>query len=178
MLRQRDIAERYGVSPTPVREALSRLEAEGFVSAALHRGASVVRHEKARLEENYRIRATLEGLATEIAGPKLSLSDLDQLEQINAQLARCTRTNPAAIELNRQFHMTIYQASDSPLILASLRNLWRALEGGPRVDRPVQESAAQHAAIVAALRAGNSEEAVALVRHHILSATPVLKAKA
>jgi DNA-binding GntR family transcriptional regulator len=177
MLRQRDIAERYGVSPTPVREALSRLEAEGFVRGALHRGASVVQHEKARLLENYRIRATLEGLATEIAAPKLKVSELDHLEKLNADLSRSKRANPTAIEFNRAFHMTIYQATDSPMLVAMLRNLWRALDGGPRVDRPIQESVAQHAAIVAALRAGDAQGAAELVRHHILTATPLLKAE-
>jgi DNA-binding GntR family transcriptional regulator len=129
------------------------------------------------LQENYRIRATLEGLATEIAGPKLKVSELDHLEKLNADLSRSKRANPTAIELNRAFHMTIYQATDSPMLVAMLRNLWRALDGGPRVDRPIQESVAQHAAIVAALRAGDAQGAAELVRQHILTATPLLKAE-
>src|SRR6202030_4696543 len=67
VLRQRDLADRFRVSPTPVREALRQLETEGFVTNELHRGATVARAEDAMLQENQLIHAQLESLAAELA---------------------------------------------------------------------------------------------------------------
>src|ERR1700683_2497866 len=60
-LRQRDLAEQFDVSYTPVREALRRLESEGLVATDVHRGATVARTESEGLEENYRILDALGG---------------------------------------------------------------------------------------------------------------------
>ncbi len=62
-LRQRDLAERFDVSYTPVREALRRLESEGLVVTDVHRGATVAHTESEEMEENYRILAALESVA-------------------------------------------------------------------------------------------------------------------
>lgn len=173
VLRQREIASRFGVSPTPVREALSRLEVEGFITSTLHRGATVVRQERARVEENFRIRATLEALAVELAVPRLRDFDIMKLEAINKRIAKHKRVTEKVIALNRDFHMTIYEATDSPLLLTLIRHLWRALGGGPRVHRTLGESVKQHEEIIEALRNQDSSQAVALIRHHIISSAPV-----
>lgn len=174
VLRQREIATRFGVSPTPVREALSRLEVEGFVTSMLHRGATVVRQERARLEENFRIRATLEALAVELAVGRLTERDLTKLEAINKQISKHKRVTQKVVDLNRAFHMTIYEAMDSPLLLTLIRHLWRALSGGPRVHRPLQESVKQHAELIDALRRKDTTRASELTRYHIISSGPVL----
>jgi DNA-binding GntR family transcriptional regulator len=176
VLRQRDLAMRFGVSPTPVREALSRLEAEGFVTSELHRGATVVRKEESRVHENYVLRATLESLAVELATPRLGPEDLDKLSAINREIGRYKRVTPKVIELNRSFHMGIYQASELPLLMMLLQQLWAALGGGPRVDRSIEESVGQHEGILRALRERDAERAAELTGRHILSATPVLSA--
>ena len=69
-LRQRDLAEQFDVSYTPVREALRRLESEGLVVTDVHRGATVARTESQELEENYRILAALEALAGSLRWPR------------------------------------------------------------------------------------------------------------
>jgi DNA-binding GntR family transcriptional regulator len=171
VLRQRDIAERLGVSPTPVREALQRLEAEGFVVSEAHRGAMVVRSEDSRLYENALIRAALESLAAQLAAERAALRDLVELEETNEALAG--ETDPdLAVALNRRFHFGIYEAAGSTVILAQLNLLWLTLDGGPRVERPLSESVAQHRAILDALRRGDGEAAGDLTRRHILEAFP------
>lgn len=169
VLRQRDLAERLGVSPTPVREALRRLEAEGFVVTQPHRGASVVRSEDARLNENALIRAALEGLAAQLAAGRIDDEQLSQIERLHNELADAT-DDERRLELNRRLHFAVYSAAGSPVMLAQLRLLWRMLDGGPRVDRPLEESVAQHAQLIEALRARDGERAAAITRHHILSA--------
>ncbi len=165
-LRQRKVADLLGVSPTPVREALRRLEAEGFVIYSDHRSAMVVRSEDATLYENALIRAALESLGTEIATRKATQANLDELEALNDEYSRAE--GERVVELNRAFHFTIYEIAGSPVLKAQLNLLWRTLDGGPRVDRTLTESVAQHHKIIEAMRRGSDVEAGRLVRHHIL----------
>lgn len=169
-LRQRDVAEKLGVSPTPVREALRQLEAEGFVVYTAHSSAVVVRSEDATLYENALIRAALEALGTEIATRKATEDDLAELEAVNEEFAVADGSEAKA--LNRSFHFRIYEFAQSPVLKAQLNLLWRTLDGGPRVTRSQAESAAQHREIIAAMRAGDDAKAGELVRHHILDVAP------
>ena len=70
-LRQRDLAQRFGVSQTPVREAMRRLESEGLVIGDTHRGFTVVAPAVGRIEENFQIRAALESLGASLAARKI-----------------------------------------------------------------------------------------------------------
>jgi DNA-binding GntR family transcriptional regulator len=171
-LRQRDLAERFGISPTPVREALRRLEAEGLVVTDLHRGASVIEASLGAWIENYEIRAALEAVAAKFAAPRITEAQLDLLREINEQLAACSDQDPAASELNRRFHFQIYEASGSPALLALLRLLWSSFPnlGGPLRGRSVAESAEQHAQILDALARGDAAACERLVHEHILAA--------
>lgn len=169
-LRQRDVAEQLGVSPTPVREALRRLEAEGFVVYTAHSSAVVVRSEDAALYENALIRASLEALGTEIATRKATPEDIDGLEEINEQFAQAS--GEEAVSLNRQFHFEVYEIAQSPVLKAQLNLLWRTLDGGPRVPRSHEDSVAQHRLIIAAMRAGDDTGAGEIVRQHILEVAP------
>ena len=92
-LRQRDLAEQFDVSYTPVREALRRLESEGLVVTDVHRGAIVARAESEKLEENYRILAALEALAGGLAVAKITDDDIAEFRsrppRHAVQLAMC-----------------------------------------------------------------------------------------
>jgi DNA-binding GntR family transcriptional regulator len=170
LLRQRDLAEQFRVSPTPVREALRQLEAEGFVTNELHRGATVVRAEDARLEENFLIRAQLESLAASLAAAKVTDEDLENLESILAKLDACSPDDPTRTDLNRRFHFAIYTCAGSPMLLSLLNLLWRSLGGGPKVSRSPEESRAQHRDLLDALRKRDTELVGELTRLHIMGA--------
>jgi DNA-binding GntR family transcriptional regulator len=151
-LRQRDLAERFGVSATPVREALRWLESEGLLRYDAHKGSTVVQPEPGATREKYQIRAVLEGLATSLAAPKISDEDIRELESYNEQLADANRTPSQINDLNRTLHFRVYEMAGSPLLLALMRLLWQSFPQGPQVARPRDESVAEHKQLIEALR--------------------------
>jgi DNA-binding GntR family transcriptional regulator len=172
-LRQRDLAQRFGVSQTPVREAMRRLESEGLLVCDTHRGFTVVAPDEGRLEENFRIRAALESLGASLAARRIDASGLARLRGLNDQMRALADDDPAYSELNREFHFTVYEYSHSPLLLSLMRLLWASLHGGPRVTRTHAESARQHDEILAALAEGDAGVASARTYQHIMGADPV-----
>jgi DNA-binding GntR family transcriptional regulator len=156
-LRQRDLAEQFDVSYTPVREALRRLESEGLVVTDVHRGATVARTESEELEENYRILAALEALAGSLAVAKMTDGDLAEIEARYREVAACRPDDERLAELNRQFHFRVYECARSPMLLLLMRLLWRSFPDGPQAGRPHQESVQQHAEIVSALKERDSQ---------------------
>jgi DNA-binding GntR family transcriptional regulator len=172
-LRQRDLAERFGVSQTPVREAMRRLESEGLVIGDTHRGFTVVEPDYGRVEENFQIRAALESLAAALAARKIDADGIARLAALNDQIGRLDENDPRYLDLNREFHFTIYRYARSPLLMSLMRLMWASLDGGPKVRRTRAESARQHGRILAALRAGDAEAASAETYHHIMDAEPV-----
>jgi DNA-binding GntR family transcriptional regulator len=164
-LRQRDLAKRFNVSPTPVREALRRLESEGLVRYDVHRGATVIETDYPADEENFQIRAVLETLAVGLAAARISADDMDAIERLHRDLASRKEGDSDIRELNRAFHFRIYETAHSPLLMALLRLLWQSF---PPVIRPLKESVAQHAALVNALKARDRARAEELIRTHIL----------
>jgi DNA-binding GntR family transcriptional regulator len=174
-LRQRDLAARFNVSPTPVREALRRLESEGLVHYDVHRGARVIETDFEADEENFLIRAALERLAVELAADRVTEEDLEAMEALNARLAESELSDlgePTVAELNRQLHFQVYEAARSPLLLALLRLLWHSFPPSRHTTRSVEHSVRQHAEIIDALRARDSARAQAAITTHILEFRP------
>ena len=166
-LRQRDLAEQFDVSYTPVREALRRLESEGLVVTDVHRGATVARTESEELEENYRILAALEALAGSLAVAKMTDGDLAEIEALYREIAACEPDDERLAELNRQFHFRVYECARSPMLLLLMRLLWRSFPDGPQAGRPHQESVQQHAELVSALKERDEERVIAIIRDHV-----------
>jgi DNA-binding GntR family transcriptional regulator len=171
-LRQRDLADRFGVSQTPVREAMRRLESEGLVIGDTHRGFTVVEPDQGPVEENFQIRAALESLGAALAASKIDAAGIARLVELNDRMRALPDGDPRYAGLNREFHFAVYEHSRSPLLMSLMRLLWAALRGGPQVHRTHAESARQHDAILAALRAGDGEAARALTYQHIMAARP------
>lgn len=169
-LRQRDLAQRFGVSQTPVREAMRRLESEGLLLCDTHRGFTVMSPEDGPVEENFQIRAALESLAASLAAAKIDAAGIARLEDLNARMRALGEDDPAYADLNREFHFSVYEYSRSPLLLSLMRLLWASLHGGPKVSRTHAESARQHDEILAALRAGDADAAARHTRQHIMGA--------
>jgi DNA-binding GntR family transcriptional regulator len=177
-LRQRDLAQRFQVSQTPVREAMRRLESEGLVIGDTHRGFTVVEPDDGPVEENFQIRAALESLGASLAARKIDAAGLARLKELNDQMRALGaehhgaehhgQGDPRYADLNREFHFTVYEYARSPLLLSLMRLLWASLHGGPKVARTHEESARQHDEILAALRAGDPAAAAAGTYRHIM----------
>ncbi len=167
-LRQRDLAQRFQVSQTPVREAMRRLESEGLVIGDTHRGFTVVEPDDGPVEENFQIRAALESLGASLAARKIDAAGLARLEELNDQMRAMGEDDPRYAVLNREFHFGVYEYARSPLLLSLMRLLWASLHGGPKVARTHAESARQHDVIVAALRAADPVAAAAGTYQHIM----------
>jgi DNA-binding GntR family transcriptional regulator len=172
-LRQRDLAQRFGVSQTPVREAMRRLESEGLLVCDTHRGFTVAAPALGPVEENFQIRAALESLGASLAARKIDAAGLARLRDLNGQMRALRDDDPAYAELNREFHFAIYEYARSPLLLSLMRLLWASLHGGPRVTRTHAESARQHDEILQALAEGDAEGSSARTYQHIMGADPV-----
>jgi DNA-binding GntR family transcriptional regulator len=172
-LRQRDLAQRFGVSQTPVREALRRLESEGLAVGDAHRGFTVVEPDDGPVEENFQIRAALESLGASLAARKIDADGIAALRDLNEAMRALADDDPRYADLNRDFHFTVYEHAGSPLLLSLMRLLWASLHGGPQVSRTHAESARQHDAIIDALSAGDAAAASARTYQHIMSAAPV-----
>jgi DNA-binding GntR family transcriptional regulator len=171
-LRQRDVAARFGVSATPVREALRRLESEGLLESDPHRGSTVMGGANLEpSEENSRIRAALESLAAQYAAERITPEELAEVEAINKRLGALGASEPELRgRLNADFHRLITIASRSSVLTTLIRLLWQALPRGPLSSRPPEESARQHEEIIEALRSGDGSRAAQLSREHVLGA--------
>ncbi len=173
-LRQRELAEQFDVSYTPVREALRRLESEGLVVTDVHRGASVARAGSEELEENYRILAALESLAGSLAVSKMTDDDMAEIEDLYQQVAACDPDDGRLAELNRRFHFRVYECARSPMLLLLMRLLWRSFPRGPH-GRPHAESVEQHAHLLTALKHRDEEQVAVIIRDHVLGSIRYLR---
>jgi DNA-binding GntR family transcriptional regulator len=125
-LPQEELAARYGVSRSPLREALRQLESEGWIDYQPNRGAVVATITAKDVRELYMVRHILEEGAIERAIPKLDEKRLHDAERIDSDLRRATDVTKVVV-LHREFHETIYGALENPrLIEAIFRHYVRA----------------------------------------------------
>jgi DNA-binding GntR family transcriptional regulator len=125
-LRQAAIAKRYGVSPTPVREALLMLAADGMIEYTSHRGATVRDVTPQMAQDLYRLRAEMEGLGCELAVERLDEAALAKVKAANDELKRAVLEGvpaPKLSLLNKDMHFTIYQMT-SPIVVEAVQFLW------------------------------------------------------
>ncbi len=177
-LREEELALRAGVSRTPVREALRRLDAEGLVEFTPNRGARVVAWSAQTLEDNYEVRAMLESYGARLAAERITDEELDSIAQIAARMTALSRKGAAAADeltvLNGDFHRAILRASRH----TQLDTIVRGIMDTPLIFRTFQRygvermrtSVRQHEELVQALRARDGVWAEAVMRAHILAA--------
>jgi len=166
-----EIAESFGVSRTPVREAILRLDAEGLVERIPYRGVVVAGIDPAAAEDVAAMRIELETLAVRAALPRVSDEAVDRMREIHAELrdrVHGAEAQRVFSDLNREFHLTLYRASESPTLIQLITDLSAQAER-VRLHFDVRRGPAceDHARILAAVVARDIEEAVAATRDHI-----------
>jgi DNA-binding GntR family transcriptional regulator len=173
-LIETELAERFGVSRTPVRQALSRLEAQGVAARDTRGGLAVAALDYDQLGELYEVREMAEALAARLAARHASPTEIDMLrELVEADCARAE--DPAALaRSNRTFHHQLHRASHNRYLIDTLAAMRRSLSllSGTTLAAPGRgpESVEEHAAIVAAIAARDENAAEAAARRHIVNA--------
>jgi DNA-binding GntR family transcriptional regulator len=164
----------YGVSRSPVREALRILENQGFVVREPRRGISVAKITPQEAEHIYRIRANLEGLAMSLAVQNQTPELLKKLKEFHQQMIRAAemKTPSTYHKLNQKFHEMIINACNSPRLIQLIHSFdkqtTRYRLAVTQAPRWMVTSAQIHAAIVAAFEAGDAEAAEQIRKKAIL----------
>lgn len=176
-LNQRGVAARFGLSATPVREALNQLAAEGILVHTPHQGVRVTditAHSRAEFEEIYLLRATLERLAAELAHDRITRAELRGLERLHTTFASTIRDADVQSyrALNYSFHMRIYELAAAPRLLRMIQTLWTLFPWDTlwlvtaKGEGP-DSSAVQHRQILDALKDGTAAGAGEAMAKHV-----------
>ncbi|GIH80836.1 GntR family transcriptional regulator [Planobispora longispora] len=171
-----ELAETLGVSRTPVREALRRLQAEGLVEVVANRGARVAEHPAGDLETVFELRARIEGLAARQAAAVATAEDADRLHGIAVALREHAERHDldAVYRLNADFHQGLVRLGGSAVLAQSLSALIHSpvllRTYGSFDAEAMRRSADHHIEIAAAVRAGDPDWAEAVMRAHLFSA--------
>ncbi len=186
-LTETDLASRFDVSRTPVREALRTLQAEGLVELRPGRGAVVVDLRDESVEGLFELRVRVEGMAAQAAARRLSDADIDHLREIAQRIASLVESahgRPGAADLteiyerNATFHGLIVDASRSRAAARTFRELihtvvlMRTYQAFEPAD--MRRSSAHHLELVAAFEARDGTWAEAVMTSHLLSARAAL----
>ena len=178
-----ELAERMGVSRTPVREALSRLAAEGIVEIQPNRGARVATWTVAELEGVFDLRSALEPQLTAYAVTNAAPADVEELGHLAHRMLEVGCPGPdqnldALVPLNRAFHDRLVALADHPTLATALAAAIHppiVLRNFHAYDEAsLRRSLAHHVEIVAAVGAGDATWARAVMTAHIHNARAVM----
>src|SRR6266704_6099056 len=124
------LARELGISPVPIREAIRRLEAEGWVEYRPNAGAQVAAVDASKYEEEMTVLALLEGYATALGSIHLDTEGVKHLREINAGMHRALQSAdlPAFSRLNKAFHFFIYDRCQNSYLVVLFRDTWDRLE--------------------------------------------------
>lgn len=169
-LRQDEIALRYGVSPTPVREALRVLEAQALVVYEPHRGVSVA-DIAGSAAQFYRLREALECLAVEMAVQNLTPAALERIVQAVADMEVASEADdPQPLhDAHRRFHLSLYEASGFPALVDMIQMVWSRFPWDAVLALPEKRtpSVEDHRAIAQLAATGDARATAARLAEHL-----------
>ncbi len=169
-LVQSELAERLGVSRTPVREALHKLASEGLVTSSAHKGATVTSFSTEELLGVYSVRIALEGYGAYLAAQSISEEDLQQLEALVHKMKEIVQTGDRMrlLEVNREFYAVLFAATGQPRLCEMIMShldlaaMYRRLAF--TLDSQYATTVAYHEELLATLWRRDSEAAENLAR--------------
>jgi DNA-binding GntR family transcriptional regulator len=172
-LREEEIAAAFGVSRTPVREAISRLHSRGLLEMS-NGGLAVTKLTRIRTLELYAVRQILEGSAARFAAQHASAGEIQALEHFITAFARSLAEPLVLAKINRDFHLAIREASHNTYLLRTLDEFdtTLALLPGTTFDAPGRgdQALAEHTQIVKAIKLRDPDAAEHAARNHIQQA--------
>lgn len=174
-IRQEDIAEKFGASRVPVREALSLLVNEGLVTVIANSGAWVSRLTLAECEEVYRMRERLEPLLLRYSAPQLSDEDFKMLDDLAAGIGEASAAGDTDtfLQLDREFHLASYAYAETQQLGDLISKLWNSTAPyrrayvatwSPELRRIAND---EHNIMIATLRDGDFVQAEHVLEGHI-----------
>ena len=172
-LDEATLVEQYGVSRTPVREALIQLAAEGLIEMRPRRGAIVTAIGPARLMEMFEVMAELEAMCGRLAARRMTLPQRQALLAAHAACegARAQDDSDAYFYCNEQFHAAIYAGSHNTFLIEQTTQLQRRLRPYRRLQLRVRNrmgvSLTEHQTVVDAIVAGDADAAARALRGHV-----------
>ncbi|HJV26067.1 MAG TPA: GntR family transcriptional regulator [Aromatoleum sp.] len=174
------LADDYGISRTPLREALKVLASEGLVTLKPRRGCYVTEISERDLDEIFSVMSLLEGQCAQISTKKATDADLDRLRQIHAQLEEAAKKEDinGFFEANQAFHTALQEIADNRWLLHCIEDLRKVI----RLSRHhslfsegrLEQSLEEHRGILAALTGREPDTAELRMREHILSGRAAL----
>ena len=172
-LAESEVAEHFGISRTPVREAFRQLESEGFLTVAPRRGAVVRAITEKDVLEFYAIKGILEGYAARLATEKLSDHDILKMEELNNELRQCAEKGDAiaCYRVHNEFHAVFVRACGNERLYQLVKTLVQQFQRyrlSLSVMGKLKTAIEQHRAIVKAFEARDPDLAERLVRENAL----------
>jgi DNA-binding GntR family transcriptional regulator len=166
------LAERYGVSRTPVREALIQLATEGLIEMRPRRGAVVTSIGPARLIEMFEFMAELEAMCGRLAARRMTERERTELVSAHAACQAAQGDPDAYFYCNERFHAAIYAGSHNGFLNEQATQMHRRLRPYRRLQLRVRNrmstSYAEHSSIVLALQSGDAQAAAVALREHVM----------
>jgi len=173
-VREVEIAHRFGISRTPARDAIRRLESEGLISFVPRHGAVVSQLDHQATMELYDLREILEGAAAAFAARHASAAEIEELEELIAAEPELEKKPDQLADLNQLFHASLYRAAHNRFLertLIALRDSMALLGGTSlKVKGRFQTAHDEHVAIVSAIAARDVEKAEQMAMAHIRNA--------
>jgi DNA-binding GntR family transcriptional regulator len=165
-----DIAERYGISRTPIREAFRQLESEGYLTVIPRKGAVVAKHSEKDIEEFYSIKSVLEGYAAQLAAERMTPKDIDKLEAINNRLEKLSKSKDVKtfFRAHNEFHEYFIRAAGNKKLHELIQQLLKKFEylriASLSLPGRMEISVQEHKKIIEAFRNNDGLTADLLVR--------------
>jgi DNA-binding GntR family transcriptional regulator len=126
-IRQEAIADQFGASRSPVREALRILEADGLINLVAHTGAWISHLSLTECEEMYQLRERIEPLLLRLSIPHLTSSVIEELQELIAQMESTTDVE-RFLKLDRRFHLLTYSRAETVLVGEMVNRLWNTTQ--------------------------------------------------
>lgn len=172
-LMENQLADKLGVSRTPVREALRMLELENLVELVPRKGAQVLDMSEKDIINILEVRGSLESLATSIACKKMKKEDLQELKNVEAEFERAIDENDVEriIQLDEDFHDLILESTENDKLTQIYQNLriqlYRYRMAHLKLDSTISAIVAHHRSILRAIENHDAEEGATVAQGHI-----------